>query len=247
MKKEQIIKRLKKMVDDHNFFSNTILNSNDNQISMDIVSEIISYMFCCNSNHLDFDQVKKQILENKNIDVLQIGDGHSAITNQQVHDLIEKMSMSSIGEQNIKFFIIKNAENLKNTSANSILKFLEEPPVNTYGFLLTNNYSEIITTILSRCQLVNIDNEQKIDEQLNVFEELLIKKNKEEILLFGSKLKSMSRNDQIKLISDAYHKTIVHKFFNCIEPTLEVLDDLKFLPITNISIDNYLIRIVEEI
>ncbi|MBY7704684.1 hypothetical protein JIY74_31325 [Vibrio harveyi] len=247
MKKEEVLKRLKKMVDNNNLFANTILNSNDNQISMQMVSEIIAYMFCKNSDHLDLNKLKKQILEDKNIDVFQIGDSHSAITNQQVHELIEKMSMSSTGEQNIKFFIIKNAENLKNTSANSILKFLEEPPINTYGFLLTNNYSEIITTILSRCQLVNIENQQIIDEQLNDFEELLIKKNKGEILLFGSKLKSMNRNDQIKLITDAYHRTIVHKFHNLIEMTLEVLDDLKFLPITNISIDNYLIRIVEEI
>ncbi|AEM69049.1 DNA polymerase III delta' subunit [Mycoplasma putrefaciens] len=247
MKKEQVLNRLKQMIDNNNLFSNIILNTNNNEIGLEIISETIAYAFCKNSANYNFEKIKKQVLENKHIDVMFIGNSSVAITNKEVNELIEKMSLSATGEQNLKFFIIRNAENLKSSAANSILKFLEEPPVNTYGFLLTNNYSEILTTILSRCQLINIENKRTLNSEINVFEQLLISKNKEQILLFNNQLKSMTREEQIKLVTDAYHKTIIHKFYNLIEPTLEFLDDLKFLPITTVAIDNYLIRICEEI
>ncbi|UKS53723.1 DNA polymerase III, delta subunit [Mycoplasma feriruminatoris] len=246
MKKEQVINRLKKLIDNNNLFSNIILNCKNEQISLDVVDQIIYYAFSKNLDNLDFNKLKEQIKNNTHIDILTIGNNLN-ITNQEVLDLINKMSLSATGKQNIKFFIIKNAQNLKQTAANSLLKFLEEPPINTYGILLTNNYSEIINTIWSRCQLINIDNEINLDDKLNRFEELLLSKNKDEILLFNKEMKSMDKSELVKMIDDAYNRTIVYKFTNLISPTLEILDDLKFLPITSIVIDNYLIRIVEQI
>ncbi|WFQ90640.1 DNA polymerase III subunit delta [Mycoplasma feriruminatoris] len=246
MKKEQVINRLKKLIDNNNLFSNIILNCKNEQISLDVVDQIIYYAFSKNLDNLDFNKLKEQIKNNTHIDILTIGNNLN-ITNQEVLDLINKMSLSATGKQNIKFFIIKNAQNLKQSAANSLLKFLEEPPINTYGILLTNNYSEIINTIWSRCQLINIDNEINLDDKLNRFEELLLSKNKDEILLFNKEMKSMDKSELVKMIDDAYNRTIVYKFTNLISPTLEILDDLKFLPITSIVIDNYLIRIVEQI
>ncbi|WFQ92284.1 DNA polymerase III subunit delta [Mycoplasma feriruminatoris] len=246
MKKEQVINRLKKLIDNNNLFSNIILNCKNEQISLDVVDQIIYYAFSKNLDNLDFNKLKEQIKNNTHIDILTIGNNLN-ITNQEVLDLINKMSLSATGKQNIKFFIIKNAQNLKQSAANSLLKFLEEPPINTYGILLTNNYSEIINTIWSRCQLINIDNEINLDDKLNRFEELLLSKNKDKILLFNKEMKSMDKSELVKMIDDAYNRTIVYKFTNLISPTLEILDDLKFLPITSIVIDNYLIRIVEQI
>ncbi|KKW61852.1 DNA polymerase III subunit delta [Mycoplasma capricolum] len=247
MKKEQVISRLKKLIDNNKLFSNIILNCKNEQISLDVVEQIIYYAFSKNLENIDFGKLKEQIKNNTHIDILTIGNNNLVITNQEVLNLINKMSLSATGKQNIKFFIIKNAQNLKQSAANSLLKFLEEPPINTYGILLTNNYSEIINTIWSRCQLINIDNETKIDNKLNRFEELLISKNKDEILLFNKEMKAMNKNELVKMIDDAYNRTIIYQFTNLISCTLELLDDLKFLPLTNIAIDNYLIRIVEQI
>ncbi|MDP4040673.1 DNA polymerase III subunit delta [Mycoplasma mycoides] len=246
MKKEQVISRLKKLIDNNSLFSNIILNCKDEQTSWDVIYQIIYYAFNKNVKDLDFNKLKDQIQNNTHVDILTIGNNIN-ITNQEVLDLINKMSLSATATQNIKFFIIKNAQNLKQSAANSLLKFLEEPPINTYGILLTNNYSEIINTIWSRCQLINIDNETKIDNKLNRFEELLISKNKDGILLFNKEMKAMNKNELIKMIDDAYNRTIIYQFTNLISCTLELLDDLKFLPLTNIAIDNYLIRIVEQI
>lgn len=55
-----------------------------------------------------------------------------------------------------KVYIIFNCENLNDSSANTILKFLEEPQENIIAFLVTNNVNDVINTIISRCQVFSL-------------------------------------------------------------------------------------------
>lgn len=57
-------------------------------------------------------------------------------------------------EGKAKIFIIKDAHLLPLEAANSMLKILEEPPMNSYIILITNDLNKIIPTIRSRCQWV---------------------------------------------------------------------------------------------
>ena len=52
----------------------------------------------------------------------------------------------------VLLFIIYNAEKLNTSSANTILKFLEEPEENIIAVLTTDNRYQVLDTILSRCQ-----------------------------------------------------------------------------------------------
>ena len=63
-------------------------------------------------------------------------------------------------------YIILNAECLNASSANTMLKFLEEPEEGIIGFFITNNKENVIDTIKSRCQLfVSTDSVSKsLDE-----------------------------------------------------------------------------------
>lgn len=74
-------------------------------------------------------------------------------------DIIElKKTFSSVPvytKDNI--YIIKQAEKLNDSSANTMLKFLEEPEEHIIGFLITNNANSVIPTIKSRTELVNIN------------------------------------------------------------------------------------------
>lgn len=54
--------------------------------------------------------------------------------------------------KNKRVFIIKEAGKLNSSSANSLLKFLEDPPEDTVGLLITNNTNFVINTVTSRCQ-----------------------------------------------------------------------------------------------
>jgi DNA polymerase III subunit delta' len=55
-----------------------------------------------------------------------------------------------------KIFIIDGAENLSTEAANSILKILEEPPPNVIWILLAVEENKILSTILSRCQRLEL-------------------------------------------------------------------------------------------
>lgn len=53
-----------------------------------------------------------------------------------------------------KVFIIDEAELLDRTAQNALLKTLEEPPKQTYFFLITDQYDLLLPTVRSRCQHV---------------------------------------------------------------------------------------------
>ena len=57
---------------------------------------------------------------------------------------------------NKRIYIIKDANKLNSSSANTILKFLEEPEDNIIALLLSNNRYQVLDTILSRCQILSL-------------------------------------------------------------------------------------------
>ena len=60
-------------------------------------------------------------------------------------------------------YIINQCDKLNSSSANSLLKFLEEPEDNIIGFFITNSKMNVISTVRSRCQEYSIyyDKESK--------------------------------------------------------------------------------------
>ena len=71
-------------------------------------------------------------------------------------------------------YIIKNAEKLNGSSANAMLKFVEEPTEGIIGFFITNNKDVIIPTIKSRCQSLVITYESdNLLDKLNITQEEL--------------------------------------------------------------------------
>ncbi len=64
-----------------------------------------------------------------------------------------------------RVFIIDNAEKMNPKAANSLLKILEEPPSFTYIILVTSNPFIILSTIKSRCQVLNFSSVSQEDIQ----------------------------------------------------------------------------------
>ena len=77
-----------------------------------------------------------------------------------------------------RMMILKNAELLNKSSANTILKFLEEPSPNIIAILLTNNIYNCLDTIISRCQVLSLINEEKLNK--NIFKKIYEKTDKKE-------------------------------------------------------------------
>ncbi len=77
------------------------------------------------------------------------------IKKEQVLDLKKQFSMVPVYTKD-NIYVIKKAEKLNGASANTMLKFLEEPEPNIIGFFITDNANNVISTIKSRCEVVKV-------------------------------------------------------------------------------------------
>jgi DNA polymerase-3 subunit delta' len=77
------------------------------------------------------------------------------ISKEESRNIIKNLSLKAF-EAEYKVMLIWLPEYMNAFSANGILKILEEPPEKTLFLLVTNDYEQLLTTILSRCQLFNI-------------------------------------------------------------------------------------------
>ena len=97
------------------------------------------------------------------------------ITAQECNDIIRKLNLKSF-ESGYKILIMWMPEYL-GKEGNKLLKLIEEPPADTLFILVAENEEEILSTILSRCQLVKIpmleaaDIEQALLERAKCTEE----------------------------------------------------------------------------
>ena len=101
-------------------------------------------------------------------------DGNN-IKKSQLIDLQKEFNNKSLLNSK-RIYLIKNSEKLNSASANTILKFLEEPEDDIIAILLTDNRYHVIDTILSRCQIltlkknyIKIDYDDSILDLLNCF------------------------------------------------------------------------------
>lgn len=90
------------------------------------------------------------------------------IRKDQILELKQKFSTKPVYSK-YNIYIILESERLNSSSANTLLKFLEEPEEGILGFFLTNNKENVIDTIKSRCQIITdfYENKSISNDQLN--------------------------------------------------------------------------------
>lgn len=148
-----------------------------------LVFSFIKELLCPKKNCSDCNICK--MIDTKNYPELKIikPDG-MWIKKEQLLDLQEEFTKKAI-IGNKKIYVIFEAEKLNKSASNSILKFLEEPEENIIALLITNNMYQMLETIISRCQVLNlreakpdINNLSTIDKIKTIFpfEEEVIKK-----------------------------------------------------------------------
>jgi len=87
---------------------------------------------------------------------------------RQIHELISHLDLKPIYATK-RIVLVKEANKLNQESANSFLKILEEPPLNTLIILMTEDESHLLETINSRCQKIYFSplNPEEIQTVLN--------------------------------------------------------------------------------
>lgn len=135
---------------------------------MEFVNEFIKVLLC-NSNKITTDEkekISRQIDQNNYPDLKIIRPDGAWIKKEQLIQLELEFSKKSLLENKL-IYVIDKAENLNDSSANTILKFLEEPEEDIIAILLTNNRYQVLDTILSRCQILCLAGDYSFKSELN--------------------------------------------------------------------------------
>lgn len=129
------------------------------------------------------------------------------IKKEEIENLITDFSKSSLEEKEDFIYIINGVENMTLEAVNSLLKFLEEPPSHVHAFLLTNNITKVLPTIVSRCETLRL----LLAPRNEVIKEALLsgaKKKDAELLSYflnnGGEIPEYAKNEDYLALEEAF-------------------------------------------
>jgi DNA polymerase-3 subunit delta' len=89
------------------------------------------------------------------MDSIDVGNAQGMIFASEASEIIKKLNLKTF-ESDFKIMIIWLPEKMHQATSNKLLKMIEEPPEKTLFLLVSEEPDKVISTILSRCQLVKI-------------------------------------------------------------------------------------------
>ena len=121
------------------------------------------------------------------------------ISKDEARNIIKKLSLKPF-ESRFKINVIWLPEFMHNSTANALLKILEEPPGDTLFFLVSNNYQKLLNTILSRVQMFKVKSfeDEDIKNYFRKFDDVSESEVDSAIYLSGSNI-----NTAEKILKDA--------------------------------------------
>ena len=154
----------KNQIINHQLSHAYLIDDNNSGESYNIVIAFIKSILISDNDGVDN---ISNLIDSGNYPELQIikPDG-MFIKKGQLIQLQDDFSKSSVYGKR-KIYIIEDADKMRPEAANAILKFLEEPSSSIIAFLLTNNFNNMLSTIVSRCQIVKLNNDLNIDSSFD--------------------------------------------------------------------------------
>lgn len=139
-------------------------NNNEDELVDTYLNEFYKQLLICGLNESNEVGISKEklinLLENKSYpDLLEIKPENNVIKKEQLLEMMEKFSNKSV-YGTYQIYVIHHAEMLNLSSANTILKFLEEPENNIIAVLLSAHRYKVLPTILSRCTVMTLKQEK---------------------------------------------------------------------------------------
>jgi len=200
----------------HAYIFCTNNNPDSNEIIMDFIKQVLSKGVNEEAKLLIF----KQIDDGNHPEFKKIKAEGMDIKKEQIEELKKEFLTKALNSK-YRIYVIYEAEKLNVSASNSMLKFLEEPEENIIAILTTNNINNVLSTIVSRCQLINIpsiETDLKYDNLYNIFKNSL---SKEEYQLndYGKQFIYNSINfilkyEEFNSKTICFSKERFHNFFN---------------------------------
>jgi hypothetical protein len=164
--KQNFIHYIDRIVENHKISHTYLIEIADYDLDMKYVYDFIKMILC----DVSYDELSKcdnsiiSFIDHNNYPDIKIIEPEGAmIKKNQLLELQKEYSNKSLLDGK-RIYIIKNAEKLNVSSANTMLKFLEEPEDDIIAFLITDNRYHVLETILSRCQILTLRDDSLILE-----------------------------------------------------------------------------------
>lgn len=143
-----------------------LINTNGYHKGLDFAKAFAKYLLCPNNETGSHECNVCHLIDSDSYSEFKLVEADGLwIKKEQTDELQEMFSMKSLSGR--KVYIINGVENLNISASNSILKFLEEPEEGIVAILITDNIYKVLGTIVSRCQVINLNNVQvKSDNML---------------------------------------------------------------------------------
>lgn len=135
-----------------------LIDENNNNDSFNIVMAFIKEILCSKLDVNHRQVLCKRIDDGNYPEIKIIEPDGMLIKKKQILDLQQEFSRSAF-EGSKRIYIIRDADKMRSETANSMLKFLEEPDNDIIAILMTNNFNNLLSTIISRCQVIRLNND----------------------------------------------------------------------------------------
>ena len=132
-----------------------LVETNNVELCLEDLKKIVKQIFCSGKYQENCTECNICNLIDQNYlpSLAIIEPDGSTIKKEQILELKRNFSTVPIYTKD-NIYIIKNAEAMTQSSANTMLKFLEEPEEHIMGFFITSNLNNVIPTIRSRCEVI---------------------------------------------------------------------------------------------
>ena len=134
-----------------------LIDENNNINAIEMVMAFVKEIICMNVDDLTKKNICKRIDDGNFPEIKIIEPDGMLIKKQQILDLQKDFSMAPV-EGSKRVYIVRDADRMRSETANSMLKFLEEPDNDIVAILMTNNFNNLLSTIISRCQIIRFAN-----------------------------------------------------------------------------------------
>ena len=149
-----------------------LIDENDYSDSFQLVLSFVCEILCSNLSSEERTILSKRIYECNYPEFKVIEPDGMLIKKKQILDLQREFSLEAV-EGTRRIYVIRDADKMRSETANSMLKFLEEPNSSIIAILMTNNYNGMLSTIVSRCQIIKLCNDG-VNKNNNEYIELAI-------------------------------------------------------------------------
>lgn len=245
MNKFDLAKQIHSKVSKHDLHHAILFESN-NKTSINEFADEIARMLICpnNSNPSDNCNFCIGATQNSIVNKIEIIDD-VLIKKNQIENLIQKFSTSLIVDNKTKVYVIKGADLLAPSAANSLLKFLEEPTQNTFALLTTTNSSAVMPTIKSRCIKHILSFETEKESNNNELIDIIRRRDKKALILFGNANKKTDADKLIEIIQEAYKFEILINHIEIAKDFLEAIKQFRVNTFTSMVLENLIVKIFE--